>query len=108
MRVLFLHSRYLSGPVSGENRVVDDEVRLLREAGHDVGVLSSEPAVDGRADRVRTAVSAITSRRAARLVRDAVRERSIEVVHVHNVFPTLSPAVLPAAHEAGRAVVPRW
>jgi glycosyltransferase involved in cell wall biosynthesis len=105
VRVLFLHSRYLSGPVSGENRVVDDEVRLLRGAGHDVGVLSPEPTVEDRADRVRTAASAIASRRAARLVRDTVRERAVEVVHVHNVFPTLSPAVLRAAHEAGAAVV---
>lgn len=105
MRVLFLHSRYLSGPVSGENRVVDDEVRLLRGAGHDVGVLSPEPVVQDRADRVRAAASAIASRRAARLVRDIVRDRAVEVVHVHNVFPTLSPAVLPAAHEAGAAVV---
>lgn len=105
MRVLVLHSRYLSGPVSGENRVVDDEVRLLREAGHDVGLLSPEPAVEERADRVRTAASAIASRRAARLVRDTVRERAIELVHVHNVFPTLSPAVLRAGHGAGAAVV---
>lgn len=105
MRVLFLHSRYLSGPVSGENRVVEDEVSLLRGAGHEVGVLSAEPIVGSRADRLRTAGSAVTSRRAARQVRDAVRERSVDVVHVHNVFPTLSPAVLPSAHEAGAAVV---
>ena len=36
MRVLVLHSRYASGSISGENRVVEDEVRLLREAGHEV------------------------------------------------------------------------
>lgn len=105
MRILFLHSRYLSGPVSGENRVVEDEVLLLREAGHEVGVLSPEPIVGSRADRLRTAGSAITSRRAAHLVHDAVRDRPVDVVHVHNVFPTLSPAVLPAARDAGAAVV---
>ena len=36
MRILVLHSRYLSGSTSGENRVVDDEIELLRGAGHDV------------------------------------------------------------------------
>jgi len=33
LRVLVVHSRYLSGPSSGENRVVEDEARLLQEAG---------------------------------------------------------------------------
>ena len=105
MRVLFLHSRYLSGPVSGENRVVEDEVALLRDAGHEVGMFSPEPIVGSRLDRIRTAGSAIASRTAAHRVREAVAERSVDVVHVHNLFPTLSPAVLPAARDAGAAVV---
>ena len=36
MRILVLHSRYASGHLSGENRVVADEARLLVDAGHDV------------------------------------------------------------------------
>ena len=36
VNVLVLHSRYSTGPSSGENRVVDDEVALLRAHGHDV------------------------------------------------------------------------
>ncbi|MGH2540128.1 MAG: glycosyltransferase [Actinomycetota bacterium] len=105
MRVLFLHSRYLSGPVSGENRVVEDEVALLRDAGYEVGTFSPEPVVGSPLDRMRTAGSAIASRAAAHRVREAVTERSVDVVHVHNMFPTLSPAVLPAALDAGAAVV---
>ncbi len=42
MRVLVLYSRYRSGPTSGENHVVDDEVRLLCEAGHEVRLLDPE------------------------------------------------------------------
>jgi hypothetical protein len=34
--VLIIHSRYLSGAASGENRVVEDESRLLSEGGHHV------------------------------------------------------------------------
>ena len=43
-RVLVLHSSYLSGAVSGENRVVQDEVRLLRERGHDVVAWTPSPS----------------------------------------------------------------
>ena len=32
MRILVLHSRYLSGALSGENSVVDDECELLRSS----------------------------------------------------------------------------
>ncbi len=105
MRVLLLHSRYLSGAASGENRVLDEESRLLREAGHDVTVWSPEPEVGGALANVRTAGSAIWSRRASRHVATLVRRERIDVVHVHNLFPTLSPAVLRAALSSGAAVV---
>lgn len=104
MRILVLHSRYLSGAVSGENRVVDDEVALLRSAGHEVGVYAPEPVVSGGGDRLRAATSAIWSRRAVSHVRETVAKRRVDVVHAHNLFPTLSPAVLTAARDGGAAV----
>jgi glycosyltransferase involved in cell wall biosynthesis len=105
VRVLLLHSRYLSGPASGENRVLEDELRLLEEAGHEVTVWAPEPEVGGAAATARAGASAIWSRRAQRKVGDLVGRGRIEVVHVHNLFPTLSPAVLRAARSAGAAVV---
>jgi glycosyltransferase involved in cell wall biosynthesis len=105
MRILLLHSRYLSGSASGENRVVEEEAALLRLGGHDVWRYSAEPAVGGTLDRVRSGASAIWSTRAAATVRRFVEDERIDVVHAHNVFPTLSPAVLRAAHDAGAATV---
>ena len=105
MRVLILHSRYLSGPVSGENQVVLDEARLLSEGGHHVRVWSPSPDVGSATDRVRAAGRAVWSAGASRRVRDVVRDEGIDVVHVHNVFPTLSPAVLRGARAGGAAVV---
>jgi glycosyltransferase involved in cell wall biosynthesis len=105
VRVLLLHSRYLSGPASGENRVLEEEARLLRETGHEVTVWAPEPDVGGPLANVRTAGSAIWSRRAARHVAAAVTRDRVGVVHVHNLFPSLSPAVLRAARSSGAAVV---
>ena len=105
MRILILHSRYLSGAVSGENRVVEDEATLLRDGGHDVRVMAPSPDDSGPAARVRAGASAVWSRAAAGSVERLVRERGIDVVHAHNLFPTLSPAVLSAARAAGAAVV---
>ncbi len=105
MRVLVLHSRYLSGDVSGENRVVEDEVAVLRDAGHEVRVFSPSPTTQGRADLIRTAGSAVWSGSSAREVEALLRAEPADVVHVHNLFPTLSPAVVRAASKAGAALV---
>ena len=105
MRVLILHSRYLSGSISGENRVVEDEARLLEEAGHDVTVWAPEPRAAGGLDQLRLGTSAVWSRSAVAEVRRVIRRHEVQVVHVHNLFPTLSPAVLAAARSEGAKVV---
>lgn len=105
MRILIVHSRYLSGAASGENRVVEDEARLLKQAGHDVRVFAPEPDASGLVGQFHAGTSAIWSARSTRAVDRIVREHGVEVVHVHNMFPTLSPAVLRAAASASAAVV---
>jgi len=105
LRVLVLHSRYLSGPVSGENRVVDDEVRLLREAGHEVNVWSPTVETLGVASSIRVGLDALWSRRSASHVSALIQRHRPEVVHCHNLFPVLSPAVLRAAGKAPALVV---
>ncbi len=105
MRVLILHSRYLSGATSGENRVVDDEARLLTEAGHQVDVWDPSPGDTSGIGLVGTAARAIWSKEARDHVRGLIRRSSAEIVHCHNLFPLLSPAVLRAARSEDAAVV---
>ncbi len=108
LHVLVVHNRYSSAQPSGENRVVDEEVALLRAAGHRVDLF--ERRSDSIADRSllgKVAVPllvpwnpAVRTELAARL-----RAERPDVVHVHNVFPLLSPAVLAACADAGVPVV---
>jgi glycosyltransferase involved in cell wall biosynthesis len=105
MRVLILHSRYLSGAASGENRVAEDEARLLRDAGHHVAVWAPEPAVGGAGGMVKAGLSTVWSPSAVARVRKRIRSSNAEIVHVHNLFPMISPAVLRAADEEGAAVL---
>jgi len=94
MRVLVLHSRYLSGTSSGENRVVEDEVELLRSAGHEVRLWAPSPEDGGGPSRLQLGVRAVWSRPAVREVERLTAELRPDVVHVHNLYPLLSPAVL--------------
>ncbi|MFD7552003.1 glycosyltransferase [Streptomyces sp. NPDC059578] len=103
MHVLVVHNRYSSAQPSGENNVVDQEVALLRAAGHRVELF--ERRSDDIAARSLPGKAAlpllvpwnpsVRSELAARL-----RTERPDVVHVHNVFPLLSPAVLAACADA--------
>ncbi|WP_309316582.1 glycosyltransferase [Streptomyces salinarius] len=104
MHVLVVHNRYNSAQPSGENNVVDQEVALLRGAGHRVGVFERRSDdIAGRSLPGKVAVPllvpwnpAVRRELAARL-----RAERPDVVHVHNVFPLLSPSVLAACADAG-------
>ncbi|MFI6014525.1 glycosyltransferase family 4 protein [Streptomyces sp. NPDC051243] len=104
MHVLVVHNRYASAQPSGENKVVDQEVALLRGAGHRVEVFerrSDDIAARSLLGKVAVPLlvpwnPAVRAELAARL-----RTERPDVVHVHNVFPLLSPAVLAACADAG-------
>ncbi|MFG3041963.1 glycosyltransferase [Streptomyces sp. NPDC048330] len=108
MHVLVVHNRYSSAQPSGENRVVDEEVGLLRAAGHRVEVFERRSDdIAARSLLSKAAVPllvpwnpSVRTELAARL-----RDHRADVVHVHNVFPLLSPAVLAACADAGVPVV---
>ncbi|MFD7027799.1 glycosyltransferase [Streptomyces sp. NPDC059917] len=104
MHVLVVHNRYASAQPSGENKVVDQEVALLRGAGHRVEVFERRSDdIGGRSLVSKAAIPllvpwnpAVRTELTARLRADRP-----DVVHVHNVFPLLSPAVLAACADAG-------
>jgi glycosyltransferase involved in cell wall biosynthesis len=103
VRILILHSHYRSGPASGENRVVEDEARLLSEGGHHVEVFSPSVGNPSGLGLLRAGARVVWSGQATAAVRERLRSMQPDVVHCHNLFPALSPAVLREA--AGRAAV---
>ncbi|MEU5397989.1 glycosyltransferase [Streptomyces sp. NPDC005963] len=108
MHVLVVHNRYSSAQPSGENKVVDQEVGLLRAAGHRVDVFERRSDdIGARSLPGKVAVPLLVPWNPAVRTELAARLRSErpDVVHVHNVFPLLSPAVLAACADVGVPVV---
>jgi hypothetical protein len=105
LRILTLHSRYLSGSVSGENRVVEDETSLFWEAGHQVRLWDPVPEGTTGVRLLRAGVGTIWSRRAVMTVRQLIEGLQPDIVHCHNLFPELSPAVLRTASSYAVPVV---
>jgi glycosyltransferase involved in cell wall biosynthesis len=99
MRILLLHERYRDGDASGENRVVDAESDWLGRHGHDVSVFGCDNCeLDsfGPLDHARLALDLVSSTRWKRAVRAEIRRVRPDVVHIHNIFPMMSPSVISA------------
>jgi glycosyltransferase involved in cell wall biosynthesis len=104
MRVVVAHSRYRSAS-SGENQVVADETRLLEDAGHEVVRWEPSPEHEHGISLVNTGTQAIWSIPAVRHLRSLLRDTGADVLHVHNLFPKLSPAALRVARQERVAAV---
>jgi glycosyltransferase involved in cell wall biosynthesis len=109
VRVVVAHNRYrTAGGPSGENLAVAEDVALLRGADVDVvELVRSSDDLDrlGPVARVAAGLSAVHHRGAAEALRAVIAEAPVDVLHIHNVYPLLSPSVVAAALEAGVAVV---
>jgi glycosyltransferase involved in cell wall biosynthesis len=108
MRVLVVHNRYRSTQPSGEDRVVDQELTLLKDAGHHATLFGRESDdIAGMTPLAKAAVpfqvpwnSGVRAELARRLAADRP-----DVVHIHSTFPLLSPSVLAACSDADVRVV---
>jgi glycosyltransferase involved in cell wall biosynthesis len=108
VKVLQVHNRYRSAAPSGENRVVEQEHAALAAGGHDVsqfGVSSDEIEGWSRARKAALPLRVVWSRETHRDLTAALAAQAPDVVHVHNTFPLLSPAVLYACRDARVPVI---
>ena len=108
MKILVVHNRYRSDSPSGENEAVDGQVTTLREAGVEVETYqrsSDEIAEFGAVHRVGLALRPFRSPSDAKALHRLIEAWHPDIVHVHNVYPLLSPGVLEVATEAGVPIV---
>ncbi|MEA2401316.1 MAG: hypothetical protein QOK00_1719 [Thermoleophilaceae bacterium] len=99
-RVLLLHTRYRFE--GGEERSVALQQRALATAGVAHRLLERRSA---DTPRLRAATALLRGGDAEEEVAAAVRELGADVVHAHNIQPTIGPRGLAAARAAGARVV---
>ena len=108
LRVLVVHNRYRSDQPSGEDNVVDQEVAVLREAGHQVDLFerrSDDIAAMPLPRKALVPLGVPYNPAARRAMADRLRAERPDVVHVHNTFPLMSASVVDACRDAGVPVV---
>ena len=109
LRVVMAHNHYGSEAPSGENAVFEAERRLLQDRGHEVISFerrSDEIRARGLLGLAEGALSTPWNPFAARRLRALLERERPDVLHVHNPFPLLSPAIFHAAR--GLPVATVW
>lgn len=108
LRVLVVHNRYRTEQPSGEDTVVDQEVALLREAGHRVDRFerrSDDIAAMPLTGKALVPLGVPWNPAARAAMAERLRRERPDVVHVHNTFPLVSASVLDACRAAAVPVV---
>ncbi len=101
MRILIIHNKY--GKYSGEEAVVDAQVKLLRSKGYDVITYfrSSEELENMSNGKAKAFFMAFHNSKAIKEIKALIIDRKIDLVHIHNLYPIISPAVLPEIKKLG-------
>jgi|APHig6443718053_1056840.scaffolds.fasta_scaffold00845_8 glycosyltransferase involved in cell wall biosynthesis len=105
MRILQLHNHY--GSHSGESTVLDAHASLLKSHGHEV-FSYTRSSVELESMRFGKAMAFFTALYSPFSIRETdriMREFRPDLVHIHNLYPFLSPSVLPSIRKHGVPIV---
>lgn len=103
LRILAVHNAYQHR--GGEDAVFESEVRLLREHGHVVQTYVRSNGDAASMSPVQLAADTLWSRRTCREIETLLGDFRPQVLHAHNTFPLISPALFWTAHRHGVATV---
>lgn len=106
MRALHIHNHYRYR--GGEDVMFERICGILRDNGHTVSTYERRSGdIAGIPSKIAVFASSAYSQSAKREVRAALREYRPDVVHVHNLYPLVSPSAFEACAEEGVPVVMR-
>lgn len=108
MKALLVHEYYRSSSPSGEDRVFEREKELLQQNGLTVESLIFKNDFIGTKygpSVFKTALYTPWSPIGKRMVKEAIRKFSPDLVHFHNTFPVLSQSAIYQAKKMGCATV---
>jgi len=121
LKILIIHNYYRSFAASGENVVFEQERDLLISRGHDVHTFitrNDDWEKFGTLEKALILLETPWSVRRYREIRQLVRDLRPDVVHIHNIFPLISPSIFWACNTEGvpsvltlhnfRLICPRW
>ncbi|MHB8772546.1 MAG: glycosyltransferase family 4 protein [Syntrophales bacterium] len=103
MRILSVHNYYQKP--GGEDNVFHAETALLEKHGHHMVQYTRHNDELAGVNPLVLGVKTIWNSEVYRQARRVIRKENIQIVHCHNIFPLISPAIYYAARAEGAVVV---
>jgi len=94
MKILLIHNKY--GKFSGEEAVVESQIKLLKDRDHQVITYfrSSEELVTIPNGKIKAFFAAFYNPKSIKKLTILIEKEQPDIVHVHNLYPLISPAIL--------------
>jgi len=94
LKILFIHNKY--GRFSGEEAVIEAQMKLLKANGHEIidYFRSSEELEEMPNANIKAFFSALYNPKSIKELIELIEKENPEVVHIHNLYPLISPAIL--------------
>lgn len=108
MKILVVHNFHRTGSASGDDEVFKLETAMLQAHGHEVikyTVTNDEFDSRGIIGKIISAFSMLWSFKNYRAIREIIKTKKPDLMHIHTFFPLLSPSVLYAAKKSNVKVV---
>ncbi len=92
MKILIIHNKYqIAG---GEDTVVINEKRLLEQFGHQVQVVYFNNAeISNTFQKIKVVVGVLYCNTSKNSLKTEIKNFGPDVIHVHNIFPKISPSI---------------
>ena len=105
MKILLIHNKY--GKFSGEEAVVESQIKLLRANGHHVITYfrSSAELEDMPNAKLKAFFSAFYNPKSISAIKALITTEKPDLVHIHNLYPLISPTILPVIKKMGIPIV---
>ena len=105
MKIIIIHNKY--GKFSGEEAVVEAQIKLLRSNNHEVITYfrSSEELEEMPYGKTKAFFSALYNPKSIKALKELIIKENPDLVHVHNLYPLISPAILPVIKKMGIPIV---
>lgn len=104
MKILFIHNEYQVR--GGEDSVLENEMKLLKDNGHEVLLYSvSNKSITNFYDKIKVFKNVHYSSKQMKLISKFIIKNKPDIVHVHNFFPQITPSVFDACIENNVPVV---
>lgn len=106
MNILVIHNDYQQ--LGGETVAVDHQIELLRRKGHNVIIYrrhNNEIINFNLSQKVLFFVNTIYNLKVTKMITNILSSQKVDIVHIHNVFPLISPSVYRAIKKKNLPIV---